>query len=480
MVARDSRFDGVFFVAVSTTGIYCRPICSARTPGRDRVRFFRTPAEAEGQGYRACFRCRPELAPGQAPLDSIPRLVARATRAIDEGYLNERSVDDLAFSLGVTGRHLRRAMEAEIGVTPVELAQSRRLALAKQLLHDSRAGLAEIAFASGFQSVRRFNTLFRERFGRTPSSVRHEHGTRRAAPGEREPLTLRLGYRPPFDWASLLEFLHRRAVPGVEGAGDGEYRRTVFLDGHAGVITVAHDPRRSALLATVSPSLAGSLMAIAARLRALFDLDAHPASISQAFARDPVLGPLVARRPGLRVAGSFEPFEAAVRAILGQQVTVRAATTLAGRFAARFGSPLAAADGAGAALTHLFPAPERIGRATVDEIASLGIVGARARAILALARNVCDGTLKLDRSAPVDDTLRALEDLPGVGAWTAQYVAMRTLRWPDAFPASDIAVRKALGGVTAREAERRSEPWRPWRSYAVLHLWTSLGDPAEP
>ncbi|MBK7976782.1 MAG: helix-turn-helix domain-containing protein [Deltaproteobacteria bacterium] len=476
LTARDARFDGVFFVAVSTTGIYCRPICTARTPRRDRCSFYRTPAEAERAGFRACFRCRPELAPGTTPLESIPRLVAEASRHIDEGFLNRASVDELARGLGVTGRHLRRAMEARLGVTPIELAQTRRLALAKQLLQDSDAGLAQIAFASGFGSVRRFNALFRQRFGRAPSSLRRDHAAH-VDPGEPGTLALRLGYRPPLDWETMLAFLAGRAIPGVELVADGTYRRTVTLGDATGTLAVRNDPTRGALWVSVSPSLAGSLMAIVARSRSLFDLDASPTTIAEVLGADLRLRPLIERRPGLRVPGAFDPFEAACRAILGQQVTVRAATTLAGRLVARFGTPVpGSTDPSGPTLSLLFPAPARLAGARVDEIASLGIVGARARALVALARSVTDGSLVLDRHAPLDDTLRALEALPGIGSWTAHYLAMRALRWPDAFPAADIAVRKALGGVTAREAEKLSEAWRPWRSYAVLHLWTSLGD----
>ncbi len=478
LTARDTRFDGVFFVAVSTTGIYCRPICTARTPRRDRCSFFRSPAEAERAGFRACFRCRPELAPGTTPIESVPRLVALAARHIDEGFLNDASVDDLARRLGVTGRHLRRAMEARLGVTPIELAQTRRLALAKQLLQDSDAGLAEIAFASGFGSVRRFNALFQQRFGRAPSSLRREHAAN-ADPAEPGALALRLGYRPPLDWDTMLGFLAGRAIPGVERVVDGAYQRTVALGAASGAITVRRDAARDALWVSVSPALAGSLMTIVSRLRSLFDLDASPATIAEALGADPLLRPLIERRPGLRVPGAFDPFEAACRAILGQQVTVRAATTLAGRLVARFGTPLGVAPGGEAspsALASLFPSPIRLAEARVDDIASLGIVGTRARALVALARSVADGSLALDRHAPIDEALRALEELPGIGSWTAHYLAMRALRWPDAFPAADIAVRKALGGVTAREAEKRSEAWRPWRSYAVLHLWTSLGD----
>ncbi|WP_304466093.1 DNA-3-methyladenine glycosylase 2 [Vitiosangium sp. GDMCC 1.1324] len=471
LTARDRRFDGLFFVAVSTTGIYCRPVCTARTPRQDRCAFYRTAAEAEHAGFRACLLCRPELAPGSAPVDSVPRLVATAVSRIEGGYLNESSIDDLAAELGVTSRHLRRAMEAELGVSPVELAQSRRLALAKQLLQDTALPLAEIAFASGFQSVRRFNALFQERFGRPPSELRRKGAEEE---GSRS-LVLRLDYRPPLDWGQLLLFLRGRAIPGVEHVGDSEYRRTVRLGGKTGWLVVRHDPKRPALLAEVSLSLAGVLMPVAARLRTLFDLDAQPEVIAECLGRDALLGKLVQQHPGLRVLGAFDPFEMTVRAILGQQVSVRAATTLSGRLVARFGESL---DSPHAEISRLFPLPETLAAATVDDVASLGLPGARAKSLLGVARAVAEGSVRLDRHAEVDETMAALEALPGIGAWTSHYVAMRALRWPDAFPASDLGIRKALGGVTAKVAAERAEAWRPWRSYAAVHLWTSLSEGA--
>ncbi|WNG30396.1 DNA-3-methyladenine glycosylase 2 family protein [Cystobacter fuscus] len=471
LTARDRRFDGLFFVGVSTTGIYCRPVCTARTPRLERCAFYRTAAEAEHAGFRACLLCRPELAPGSAPVDSVPRLVAAAVSRIEGGFLNESSLDELAAELGVTSRHLRRAMETELGVSPVELAQSRRLALAKQLLQDTALPLAEVAFASGFQSVRRFNALFQERFGRPPSELRRASDE---AVGSRS-LVLRLDYRPPLDWEQLLLYLRGRAIPGVEHVGDSEYRRTVRLGSRTGWLVVRKDPRRPALLAEVSLSLAGVLMQVATRLRALFDLDARPEVISECLGRDALLARCVQARPGLRVLGAFEPFELTVRAILGQQVTVRAATTLSGRLVARFGEPV---DGPHAELSRLFPLPETLAAASEDDVAALGLPGARARSLLGVARAVAEGSVRLDRHAEVDETMAALEALPGIGAWTAHYVAMRALRWPDAFPASDLGIRKALGGVTAKEAGARAEAWRPWRSYAAMHLWTSLSEGA--
>jgi AraC family transcriptional regulator of adaptative response / DNA-3-methyladenine glycosylase II len=464
--ARDGRFDGLFFVGVTTTGVYCRPVCPARTPGRDRCVFFGTRAEAERDGFRACFRCRPELAPGQGPVDALPRLVERAVARIEAGDLDERSVDDLARALEVSGRHLRRALTSALGVGPVELAQSRRLALAKQLLQDTSLPLAELALASGFASVRRFNALFQARFGRPPSAVRRERGAGGAASAS---IALRLDHRTPYGWDALLEFLAARAIPGVEQVEGGVYRRTLRVGPRRGWVAVRRDAGRPALRAEVSLSLAGALTPVAARLRALFDLDARPAAVDAHLALDPFLRPFVKLRPGLRVPGACDGPEAAVRAILGQQVTVAAATTLAGRVARRFGEPL---ETPFPGLDRLFPPADALAEAGA-ELASLGMPEPRARAAAAVARAVAREGLSLEPSADVERALARLRELPGIGDWTAQYVAMRALRWPDAFPAGDLGVRAALGGATAARAALAAERWRPWRAYAVVHLWSS-------
>jgi AraC family transcriptional regulator of adaptative response / DNA-3-methyladenine glycosylase II len=468
--AHDARFDGVFFVAVATTGIYCRPVCRARTPRRDRCTFFRTAAEAERASFRACFRCRPELAPGHGAVDAVPRLCAAAVERIGAGFLNDGSVDDLAAALGVTARHLRRALIAEIGVSPVELGQSRRIALAKQLLQDSVLSLAEVAFASGFSSVRRFNAVFQARFGRPPSALRRERGKGEGA------LAIRLDYRPPLDWEALLGFLAARATPGVEVVAGGAYHRTVRIRDARGWVVVRRDEGRDALRAEVSLSLAGALMPLGAGLRALFDLDAHPMAVAAQLGKDPDLAALVERRPGLRVPGAFDGFETMVRAILGQQVSVRAATTLCGRLVEALGEPVEAPF---PGLGRLFPTPAMLARATVSSIAALGMPGARARALSAVAQAFAGGSLRLDRASDPAQAARALTALPGVGEWTAQYLSMRALGWPDAFPASDLALRKALGGLDARAATARAEAWRPFRAYAAVHLWTRVaqGDP---
>lgn len=478
MSARDARFDGVFFTCVSTTGIYCRPVCRARTPGRDRCSFVRSAAEAERAGFRACLRCRPEVAPGAGHDDAVPRLVADAVRLVERGWLNVKSVDALARRLGVSSRHLRRSMEATLGVTPVELAQTKRLALAKGLLHDTRLPVADVAFASGFGSVRRFNALFLDRFGRAPLSIRREtrdphpgRGRAVAAESKGETVSLRLDFRAPWDGDALFTFLRARAIPGVEHVTDAEYRRTVRIGKSSGWLAVRRDPKRDAVIVEVSHSLCGSLMDLASRVRVLFDLDALPAPIGKHLGRDRVLAASLRKHPGLRVPGAFDGFETAVRAILGQQVTVAGATTLSGRLAAAFGDPVRTPH---AELTRTFPPASRIASASEAQIAAIGLPCARAASLRAMAAAVASGTIRLESGADPESTMAALIALPGIGPWTAQYLAMRALAWPDAFPAGDLGLRKALGGASAAAIEAKAESWRPWRAYAALHLWNTL------
>jgi len=502
LVTRDPRFDGVFFVGVSTTGIYCRPICPARTPGRSRCTFYATPVQAEAAGHRACFRCRPELAPGNADIDAVDALVARAARRIAEGALNDDSVDALAHELGVSARHLRRATEARLGVSPVELALSCKLGLAKQLLQDTGLPITEIAFASGFRSVRRFNAAFSERMGRAPTELRRAVVDRVERTGRADALVLRLDYRAPYDWAHVIGFLRVRAIPGVEHVSEDTYRRVVHIDGCVGTIAVRRLADRAALELEVSPTLVPVLMPLVARVRRLFDLDARPDAIGTVLGRDPLLRALVARRPGLRVPGAIDPFEASVRAMLGQQVSVAAATTLAGRFAAAFGAragsidspprpeagnhpaarvplagtPLAAAASSEPTLRYRFPTAAEIAKRTPAQIAAIGLPAARAAALVTLASAVATGAIRLDGMLDLERFVADLVALPGIGPWTAHYLAMRALHAPDAFPAADLGVKKALGG-TPRAAEARAEVWRPFRSYAVMYLWSTLEGP---
>lgn len=467
----DPRFDGVFYIGVTSTGIYCRPVCTAKTPKAENCRFFSSAEAAEKAAFRPCLRCRPELAPGNAPVDAAHRIANLLAHRIAEGRLeDEAGMEEIAAQFELSSRQIRRIVQQEFGVSPLELVQTRRLLLAKQLLTETTLPIIEVAFASGFASLRRFNDAFSERYGMPPTRLRKEaNGV--AEPGASpETLTLQLSYRPPFDWLGLLNFLRDRTLTGVELVQGEEYLRTVQLGTRTGWIHLRHAPEKHALRVEISHSLSPVLPALLGRLRHLFDLCARPDLISAHLLADPRLGAIVATNPGLRVPGAFDGFELAVRAILGQQITVKAATTLSRRFAQAFGKAIETPH---PGLERLAPTPQRVAAATVDEVASLGIIQTRTRSILTLAGEVASGRLKLDAGADPEVTMRQLVALPGIGAWTAQYIAMRALRWPDAFPKEDIALRKILGGVTAAQAEALSQAWRPWRSYATLHLWMS-------
>ncbi len=476
LASRDPRFDGIFFVGVTSTGIYCRPICPAKTPRRAGCRFFAGAGAAEKAGFRPCLRCRPELAPGQAPVDRGRRLVHLVMQRMDERGLGDGpGLEEIMDGLGVGARQFRRIVQQELGVSPIELLQTRRLLLAKQLLTETRLPVTEVAFASGFSSLRRFNAAFRSRYRMPPTRLRRE-GARGEGPTG-DTATILLSYRPPYDWDGLLGFLGARSMKGVEIVGAKSYSRTVSLGGCRGGIRVTHAPEKRAVRVEFTRSLTPALPALIGRLQHVFDLTARPDQIAGLLRKDRRLAASVRKNPGLRVPGAFDGFEAAVRAILGQQVSVRAATTIAARFAGEFGEKLAAPfDG----LTTLSPTARSVVRATVDRIASLGIIHARAAAILALARGVESGALRLEPGGPAQETIEGLKKIPGLGPWTAEYIALRALHWPDAFPKEDLAVRARLGGVSAREAGQIAQAWRPWRSYAVMHLWRGTASPIGP
>jgi AraC family transcriptional regulator of adaptative response / DNA-3-methyladenine glycosylase II len=472
LVARDVRFDGVFFVGVTTTGIYCRPVCTARTPGRDRCRFFPHAALAEREGFRPCLRCRPELAPGHAPIDVVANLARRAAARIDAGALHDGGgIEQLALDLGISSRQLRRAVRQEFGVSPVELAQTNRLLLAKQLLVESNLPLIDVALASGFASVRRFNALFRQHYGLVPSRVR---SSRRAAAGG-DCLKLTLMYRPPFAWPEMLRFLAGRATLGVETIEGESYLRTVAVGTVRGWLRVAPLRGRHALSVELATSLIGVLPAVIAKLRFVFDLAARPDVIGSHLATDPRLAVLVERTPGLRVPGAFCGFELAVRAILGQQVSVAAATTLAGRLAEQFGDSV---ETPFSKLNRLSPSPARLAAATVAEMTRLGILKSRAQCIRDLAVAVSGGTIDLEPGTNPEAVIAGLLAIPGIGDWTASYVALRALRWPDAFPAGDLGLIRSSGASSPAELRQMAEAWRPWRAYAAMHFWNHLADPA--
>ncbi len=467
LLSHDSRFDGVLYVGVATTGIYCRPICPAKTPRNENCAFYPSAAAAERAGYRPCLRCRPELAPGNARIDAMGRLAAAAAGSLEDGALTDMSVAELAGGLGVSDRHLRRAIEREFGVSPVQLAQTQRLLIAKRLLTDTRMPVTEIAFASGFASLRRFNALFKQRYRLNPTDLRRAVRTETS---DLPPQTLvcEIAYRPPLDWEALLTFLSDRATSGVEAIEGQQYLRTVIIGRSPAIrgwIVVGPSRRKDTLTVELSASLAPALVPVLARVKRLFDVTANPLQIARH------LGDIAAGHPGLRVPGAFDGFETAVRAILGQQISVRAATTLSGRFARAFGELI---ETPFAALTRAAPSVERIARAEPAEIAALGIIPARAGTILALARAVAEGGLMLGPAADIERTINALKSLPGIGEWTAQYIAMRALGWPDAFPHTDLGIYKALGEKNPRRVLEIAERWRPWRAYATMHLWKSL------
>jgi AraC family transcriptional regulator of adaptative response / DNA-3-methyladenine glycosylase II len=465
--ARDARFDGRFFVAVSSTRIYCRPVCTVKPPKVENCHFYPSAAAAEIAGYRPCLRCRPELAPGNASVDATTRVAQAAASLIEDRTLDGEGLVAIASRLGITDRHLRRAFGAEYGVSPVEFAQTQRLLLAKRLLTDTGLPVTEVAFASGFGSLRRFNALFKQRYRLQPGQLRrHMNG---AAVPVTDVLNFELSFRPPYDWQAIRTFLGARAIAGVEMHNGTCYRRTVrvLLEGksHLGWVEMGLSPKKPALRVAVSASLVRVLPAVLSRAKALLDLSCNPTDVGEA------LGSLALRRPGIRVPGAFDGFEVAVRAILGQQVTVTAASTLANRFAAAFGDPI---DTPFDALTTVFPTATRVADIAPRLIARLGMPEMRACTVVALARRVAEGDLVLTPHTDIEATLERLRALPGVGEWTAQYIAMRALAWSDAFPHTDLGIMKALNMKDPRRILEAGEAWRPWRAYAVMHLWNSL------
>jgi AraC family transcriptional regulator, regulatory protein of adaptative response / DNA-3-methyladenine glycosylase II len=474
IATRDARFDGRLFIAVTSTGIYCRPICPARTPKREHLVFYPSAAAAQEAGYRPCLRCRPESAPDLGVWRGTSNTVSRALALIEKGGLDgdEADVAALGERLGVGERQLRRLFQRHLGASPVAVAQTRRVLLAKHLIHETRLPLAEVALAAGFGSVRRFNETFQRLFGRPPGTLRR--GTD-AASGPSGEVTIRLPYRPPYDWAAMLAFLRARAIPGVEVVtGDG-YARTIEIGGAHGAVAV-RPTQGHALRATIQFPQLSALPVIVARLRRVFDLAADPEVIGAHLAEDPALAPLVAARPGLRVAGAWDGFELGVRALLGQQITVTAAVGYAGRLVAAYGKPLAGATVADG-LTHVFPDAGRLAEA---DLSTLGLTRARAAALGALARAVVADPQLFGPRRSLDEAIRTLRALHGVGEWTAQYIAMREMREPDAFPAADIGLLRALADRRGRRPDprallARAERWRPWRAYAAQHLWASQG-----
>jgi AraC family transcriptional regulator of adaptative response / DNA-3-methyladenine glycosylase II len=470
----DARFDGRLFVGVTSTGIYCRPVCRVRTPLRRNCLFFANAASAERGGFRPCLRCRPELSPGLSLADSSMVLAQHAARLIEQAARcgHDPYLPEIAARLGVTDRHLRRIFRQAHGVTPIDYLCTQRLLLAKQLLTDTDMPVTQVALASGHASLRRFNAVFVQRYRMNPSALR-KHTDRTPATRTRDSApSLRLAYRPPYDIDGVMGFLAQRALPGVESVDGLELRRTLRWPHQGrwlqGWLQYRFVPLRNELHFSVAPALLPAVGALMQRLRHALDLDADPALIDPSLATLPVPPPA-----GLRVPGALDGFETATRIILGQQVTVAAARTLTRRLVAELGQEI---ETPFAELDRLFPSAADIAGADPERIGKLGIVRQRVAALQALAREVAGGRIELHPGAPLQATLDALRELPGIGEWTVQLIAMRVLAWPDAFAATDIGVLNALGTRDVARVQAQAEAWRPWRAYAVMGLWQSLED----
>ena len=475
-LSRDPRFDGQFFVGVKTTGIYCRPICPANSPKRENIDFFPTAAAASEAGFRPCLRCRPECAPGTPAWHGTSTTVRRGLKLIAAGALDDGNIETLADRLGVTSRHLRRLFSKHLGASPLSVAHTQRLHFAKRLIDQTDLPLSEIAIAAGYGSVRRFNDAFRKTYARSPRDIRRR-GRVDQPVVDSSALTVTLNYRQPYDWARMLDFMRGRAIPGVEVVTDTDYSRTVRVGDNAGVINVRHDSKVQHLLLTVRGVATTDLFGVVQQVREMFDLDAPVRDIRAVLGKDPVLKRHLKRYPGVRVPGAWNGFELTVRGILGQQISVKAATTLSGRIVERYGTPLntMSPELESGGLTHLFPEPAVLASARLN---SLGIVGARVETIRRVATAVVDGTLDFDAAVDPDKFCKLLTAIRGIGDWTAQYIAMRALKAPDAFPSSDLGLLRAFDdekGERIKPAALRalSEEWRPWRAYAALLLWRS-------
>ena len=481
LCAKDDRFDGTFFVGVSTTGIYCRPVCRVKTPRRSSCTFYPNASAAEAAGFRPCLRCRPEL----APYALQENLAYAIWQRIAAGALNDEAMPALAAEVGLSTRQLQRLMQAHFGVSPIELAQTTRLLFAKKLLQETQLGMTEVAYAAGFRSVRRFNALFSSRYGMAPGTLRRGAATPATAPAQLQTgahITLRLAYRAPYAWDTIVTYLRGRAIGGVETVNESAYSRTLRMQHGSeqleGWLKVSHLARDHQLQCEVGSQFAPVLMQLVHRLRQQFDLDANPAMIEEQLGSDPLLRKQIAVTPGMRVPGCFDHFELAIRAVLGQQVSVAGASTLAARLVAQFGdrftTPLAG-------LTHHFPTPAQLAQLSAEQVAQIGIPKSRALALIALAQFADQGGLEPALGASLEQTVTKLKTVRGIGEWTAQYIALRALRYPDAFPAGDLGLQKAAtppdADVRLSEVQllQRVAPLSPWRGYAALLLWHSLG-----
>ncbi len=471
-LARDPRFDGLFFTGVLSTGIYCRPICPARSPKPENIVYFPSAAAASEAGLRPCLRCRPEAAPGSPAWKGTSATVARALLLMRQGTLKEMSVEDLASKLGVGSRHLRRLFQTHLGASPRSLAITQKILFAKKLLTETDLSITQIALASGFGSIRRFNAAFSKSYGRTPSAIRRGNNSGNSVGTDLSQWTLTLSYRPPYDWQRMLTFFEARAIPGLELVADGIYQRTIRINETSGVISLSHSAKANAVLLTVALSDSRDLMSIVETVRRMFDLDANLAAIHEVLVADTVLEKLVRQQPGLRLPGAWDPFEAAIRAVVGQQVSVKGARTVLGRIVEKTGTRFESSDQAG--LTHFFPtAPEL----NVCDLTGIGMPNKRIRTVKALAEKVDQEGFSFTVKGSLSNFIGELTRIPGIGDWTAQYIAMRAMGEPDAFPAGDLGIIKALSRSdkrpTVEQIRQRAEKWRPWRAYAAMLLWQS-------
>lgn len=469
-LARDHRFDGLFFIGVHSTGIFCRPICPAPSPKPEHIVYYPSAAAAMAAGLRPCLRCRPEASPGTPAWQGTSATVARAMTLIRQGAMDEGGVDGLAGRLGVGGRHLRRLFKIHIGASPLTIATTQKVLFAKKLINETDLSMTRIAFASGFGSIRRFNAAFKKIYSKTPSALRRKGGQTSSVQGAYFHCTLNLPYRPPFDWQAMLGFFALRAIPGVECADGDGYHRTIRLNDTTGTLSITPSQEDHALVLRVLLSDSRDLPAIVERVRRMFDLDANMGAIHEVLRADPVLALLVKKHPGLRLPGAWDPFEVAVRAVAGQQVSVKAARTVAGRIAAKAGSVCDRASHPG--LTRFFPTAEEMRECALGAV---GMPRKRLDTIKALAGAVASGEVNFLVSGSLSGFIAGLTRMPGIGAWTAQYIAMRALGEPDAFPVDDLGIMRALQQdgprLTRGRILARAQSWRPWRAYAAIHLW---------
>ena len=474
-LSRDARFDGQFYVGVKTTGIYCRPVCPANAPKSSNVSFYPSAAAAAEAGFRPCLRCRPECAPGTPAWRGTSTTVRRGLRLISNGALDDGDVESLAERLGVTSRHLRRLFGKHVGASPSAIANTQRLHFAKRLIDETSLPMSHISAAAGYGSVRRFNDAFRSTYGRSPRELR-KLGERRNSRTVSASLSVRLPYRRPFNWPALLNFFAGRATPGVEIVTGDSYQRSISLDGQHAVMDIRPDSEDGYLALTLTGVKTGALFEVVQQAREMFDLDAPVDEIVSTLREDDRLAKLLRKNPGIRVPGAWDGFELSIRAILGQQISVKAATTLAGRIARRYGSALKLQDGSKeSAVNYVFPAAERLMRARFNDI---GLVRSRAATIRNVATATVRGDLFFDPTQDPDKFCERFKSIKGVGDWTAQYVMMRVLKNPDAFPATDLGLLKSLNEAkraTPAELAQRAEGWRPWRAYAALLLWSADG-----